>query len=77
MVVGERAEPAHRGLREIGEVDRFGLDLEAAGPDAAQVEDVGDQAFQPLGLVEIVSSSSRRSSGSRRERAPAASTPRP
>ena len=33
------------------EVDRLAVHLEPAGADAAQLEDVGDQPFQALGLV--------------------------
>ena len=48
---GERAEPPDRGLREVAQVDGLAVHLERAGADPAQLEDVGDQPFEPLGLV--------------------------
>ena len=38
-------------LHEIGDVDALGLDVERAGADAAELEGVAHEAFEPLGLV--------------------------
>ena len=47
----ERSEPADRRLREVAYVDRLAPDLEPACPDAAELEDVGDEALEAVGLV--------------------------
>ena len=51
--VGARqwAEPADRGLGEVAQVDGLAVDLERAGADPAELEDVGHQPFEALGLV--------------------------
>ena len=51
MRAGKRPEPPDRRLREVADVDRLPAHVEAAGADAAELEDVGDQSFQPLRLV--------------------------
>ena len=47
----DRPQAAHRVLHESGDVDRFGLELERAGADAAQLERVADESFEPFGFV--------------------------
>ena len=51
--VGARqwAEPADRGLGEVAQVDGLAVDVERAGADPAELEDVGDQPFEAVGLV--------------------------
>ena len=47
----DRPESPHRVLHEVGDVDAFGLDVERAGADPAQLERVAHESLQALGLV--------------------------
>ena len=47
----DRSQAADGVLYEIGDVDRFRLDLQRARSDAAQLERVAHQPFEPFGLV--------------------------
>ena len=48
---GDGPQPPDGVLHEIGDVDRFVLDLERAGADAAQLERVAHQPLEPFRLV--------------------------
>ena len=47
----ERAQSSHRRLREVPECHRLTVHFERAGADPAELEDVGDEPLEPVGLV--------------------------